>query len=75
MMLLGIRPPSQWNEAYLNMKTSTSPEAPKVVKNFIDFNASRVYGFLLWTIFILCVMQDKVGPWSAYIITYLPKLS
>ena len=44
------------NEAYVNMKTFTSLEALKGVKNFTDFNASGVYGVLLWTIFIFYVM-------------------
>ena len=46
----GIRPPGKWNEACVNMKTFTSPEALKADKIF--FNVSMVYGVLLWTILI-----------------------
>ena len=52
MMSHGIRPPGKWNEACVNMKTFTSPEALKAYKIFTDFKASMVYGFFLWTIFI-----------------------
>ena len=48
----GIRPPGKLNEAYVNMRTFTSPEALKAVKIFADFNAFMVYGVHLWTIFI-----------------------
>ena len=48
----GIRPPGKRNEACVNMKTFTSPEALKVDKIFTDFKASMVYGVLLLTIFI-----------------------
>ena len=48
----GIRPPGKWNEACVNMKTFTSPEALKADKIFTDFNACMVYVALLWTIFI-----------------------
>ena len=41
----GIRPPGKWNEACVNMKTFTSPEALKADKIFTDFKASMVYGF------------------------------
>ena len=36
----GIRTAGKWNEAYVNMRTFTSPEALKVVKIFKDFKAS-----------------------------------
>ena len=49
----GIRSPGKWNEAYVNMRMFTSPEALKAVKIFTDFKTSVVYGFLLWTIFII----------------------
>ena len=39
----GIRPPGKWNEACVNMKTFTSPEALKADKIFTDFKASMVY--------------------------------
>ena len=48
----GIRPPGKWNEAYVNMRTFSSPQALKAVKNFPDFRDSMVYGVLWWTIFI-----------------------
>ena len=48
----GTRPPGKWNEACVNMKTFTPPEALKADKIFADFKASMVYGVLLWTIFI-----------------------
>ena len=48
----GIRPPSKWNEACVNMKTFTSPEALKADKICTDCKASMVYGVLLLTIFI-----------------------
>ena len=48
----GIRPPGKWNEACVNMKTFTLPEALKADKIITDFKASMVYGVLLWTIFI-----------------------
>ena len=48
----GIRHPGKWNEAYDNMRTFMSPEALKAVKVFTHFNGSKVYGFLLWSIFI-----------------------
>ena len=44
MMSHGIRPPGKWNEAYVNMKTFTSPEALKADKIFTEFKASMVYG-------------------------------
>ena len=43
----GIRPPGKWNEACLNMKNFTSPEALKADKIFTDFKASMVYGVLV----------------------------
>ena len=49
MISHGIKPPGKLNEACVNMKTFTSPEADKI---FTDFNASMVYEVLLWTIFI-----------------------
>ena len=52
MVSHGIRPPGKFNEACVNMKTFTSPEALKADKIFADFKASMVYGVLLWTIFI-----------------------
>ena len=42
----GIRPPGEWNEACVNMKTFTSPEALKADKIFTNFNVSMVYGVL-----------------------------
>ena len=48
----GIRPPCQWNEACVIMKTFTSPEALKADKIFTDFKTFIVYGIRLWTIFI-----------------------
>ena len=47
-----IKPPGKWNEACVNMKTFTSPEALKTDKIFTDFKASMVYGVLLWIIFV-----------------------
>ena len=51
-MLHGIRPPGKWNEAFVDMRTFTTPDALKAVKLFTDFKASMVYGVLMWTIFI-----------------------
>ena len=48
----GIRPPGKWNEACVNMKTFTSPEAFRADKIITDFKVSMVYVFFLWTIFI-----------------------
>ena len=48
----GIIPLGKINEAYVNMRTFTSPEALKAVKIFTDFKALIVYGVLLWTFFI-----------------------
>ena len=54
----GIRPTGKWNEAYVDMRTLTSPEALKAVKIFMDFKESMVYGVLLWTSFIF--LQCKI---------------
>ena len=51
-MWYGIRAPGKWNEAYVNIRTFTSPEAFKAVKIFTYFKACMVYGVLSWTIFI-----------------------
>ena len=51
-MSYGIRPPGKLNEACVNMKIFTSPEALKADKIFTGFKASMAYGVLLWTIFI-----------------------
>ena len=69
-MSLGIRPPGELNEAYVNMRMVTSPEALKSVKIFADFNASMLYGVLLWTIFIVLYCKLKFSydvPISLYI--------
>ena len=51
----GIRPPGKWNEACVNMKSFTSPEALKADK---IFSLQGVYG--LWDSFMnhlyLCAM-------------------
>ena len=52
MISHGIRPPGKWNEAFVNMKAFTSPEALKAGKIFTDFKASMVYEVLSWAIFI-----------------------
>ena len=52
MMSHGIRPSGKWNEACVNMKTFTSPEALEADKIFTDFKASMVDEVLLWAIFI-----------------------
>ena len=57
----GIRPPGKWNEACVNMKTFTLPEALKADKIFTDFKASMVYGVLLWTIFIFVKCKIKLS--------------
>ena len=51
-MSIGIRQLGKWNEAYVKMRTFTSPEALKAVKIFTDFKAFRVNGVLLWAIFV-----------------------
>ena len=48
----GIKPPGKWDEACVNIKTFTSPETLKAEKIFTDFQASMVYGVILWIIFI-----------------------
>ena len=46
----------KWNEACVNMKTFTSPEALKADKIFSD-----LYGVLLWTIFIFLQCNIKLS--------------
>ena len=43
---------NETKQAYVNMRTLTSPEALKAVKIFTDFKAFMLYRGILWTIFI-----------------------
>ena len=46
-MSQGIRPPGKWNEAFVNMRSFTSPEALKYIKIFTDFKASMINGLFI----------------------------
>ena len=65
MMSYGIRPPGKLNEAYVNMKTFTSPEVLKSVKIFTDFKASMVYAFFCESALSFCDVK-----WNA-VMAYL----
>ena len=51
----GIGPTGKLNEAFINTRTFTSPEALKSVKKLTDFKVSMVYEFFVNHLYIFAI--------------------